>query len=74
MEEIDPENELNWQEASVKGRTKKEIYRIILMKGHYYLPPEVQWSSDFIHDIMVGKKRVSGDSIIIYRLWRWKML
>ena len=59
MEDFDQEDELNWQEAAVKGRIKKEIYRIILMKGNYYLPPEVQCNSDFIHDIMVGKKKVS---------------
>ena len=29
------------------------------MKGKYYLPPESQSNSDLIHDVMVGKKRVS---------------
>ena len=62
MEDIDPREELNWTEAAVKGRTKREIYRIFQMKGKYYLPPESQSNSDFIHDVMVGKKRVSIDS------------
>ena len=45
---------LNWQEAAVKGRSKKEIYRILSLKGKYYLPPESQASSTYIHDIMTG--------------------
>ena len=49
---------INWQEIAVKGRSKKEIYRILTLKGKYYLPPEPQTNSDFIHDIMVGKKKV----------------
>ena len=49
---------INWQEIAVKGHSKKEIYRILTLKGKYYLPPEPQANSDFIHDIMVGKKKV----------------
>ena len=50
---------INWKEAAVKGRSKKEIYSILATKGKYYLPPESQTNSDFIYDIMVGKKKVS---------------
>ena len=49
---------LNWKDAAVKGRSKREIYQILTMKGKFYLPPETQTTSDFIHDIMVGKKKV----------------
>ena len=59
MEDTDPMEELNCTEATVKERTKREIYRILKMKGKYYLPPESQSNSDFIHDVMVGKKRES---------------
>ena len=47
---------LNWQEAAIRGRSKREIYRLLIMKAKCYLPPEPQANSDFIHDIMVGKK------------------
>ena len=50
---------LNWKEAAVKGRSKREIYQLLAMKGKFYLPPESQANSDFIHDIMVGRKKVN---------------
>ena len=49
----------SWKDAAVKVRSKREIYQILTMKGKYYLPPESQSSSDFIHDTMLGKKKVS---------------
>ena len=55
--------QLNWKEIAVKGRSKREIYSILVMKGKFYLPPESQTNSDFIHDIMVGKKKVSDSRI-----------
>ena len=33
---------LNWQEVTVKGRSKKEIFRILVLKGKHYLPSESQ--------------------------------
>ena len=42
MEDIYPEYQLNFQEAAMKGRTKKEMKRIILIKGSYNLSPESQ--------------------------------
>ena len=56
---MEDHGELNWQEAAVKGRSKREIYRLMTMKGKYYLPPEDQTTSDFIHDVLVGMKKVS---------------
>ena len=56
---------LNWQEAEVKGRSKREIYRLMTIKGKYYLPPEPQADSDFIHDIMVGRKKVRIDNFFM---------
>ena len=64
MEDTDLTEEMNWTEAAVKGRTKREIYRILQMKGKFYLPPESQTNSDFIHDIMVGKIRVSIRNVL----------
>ena len=49
--------DLNWQEVDVKGRSKKEIYRILAMKGKYYFPPESQANSAYIHDVMNSKKK-----------------
>ena len=51
--------DLNWQEVAVKGRSKREIYRILAMKRKYCLPPESQTNSAYIHDVMNGKKKVS---------------
>ena len=50
--------DLNWQEASVRGRSKREIYRLMTMKAKCYLPPEPQATSEFVHDVMTGKKKV----------------
>ena len=56
---MDNHMSLNWKDAAIKGRSKREIYQILTMKGMFYLPPESQAKSDFIHDIMVRKKKVS---------------
>ena len=56
MEEMES---LNWQEASIKGRSKREIYKLFVTRGKYYLLLESQTSSDFIHDVMWGKKKAS---------------
>ena len=63
--------ELNWKETALKGRTKKEIYRILTVNGKLYLPPEAQTNSEFVHDIMVGKKKASI-SILIYQVLKNK--
>ena len=52
--------QINRGETAVKGRSKREIYSILTTKGKYYLPPESQTNSDFVHDIMVGKKKASS--------------
>ena len=50
--------ELNWEEAAVKERSKHEIYSILVTRGKYYMPPEPQATADFIHDVMIGRKKV----------------
>ena len=55
--------QLNWRETVVKDHLKREIYSIYVMNGKFYLSPESQTNSDFIHDIMVGKKKVSDSRI-----------
>ena len=55
--------QINWKEAVIKGRSKREIYSILVTKGKYYLPHESQTNSDFIHDIMVGNEKVSCTEI-----------
>ena len=57
--------ELNWEEAAVKGRSKHEIYSILVTRGKYYMPPEPQATADFIHDVMIGRKKV-GYNLAIY--------
>ena len=57
MEEFES---LNWHEAAAKGRSKREIYTILVVKGKFYLPPEAQASSDYVHDVMTGRKRVKS--------------
>ena len=56
---MDNYSDLNWQEAAVRGLSKREIYRLMTMKSKYYFPPEFQVTSEFFYDIMVGNKRVS---------------
>ena len=51
--------DLNWQEVAVKGRSKREIYRILAMKGKYYLPPESQANLACIHDVVNGKRKLA---------------
>ena len=48
---------------TVKKRSKREIYRILVMKGGLYLSPEFQASSEYINDIMVGKKRQANRTL-----------
>ena len=45
---------------SLDKRTfQKRNIQNIVMKGGLYLPPESQASSDYIHDIMIGKKKAN---------------
>ena len=53
MKKIEP---LNWKAVSIKGRSKRKIYKLIVIRGKYYLPPESQTRSTFVHDVMCGKK------------------
>ena len=56
--------ELNWQKASVKAKSKHKLYTIIVTKGQCYIRPETQLTSDFIHDIKTGRKKErDSDSI-----------
>ena len=55
--------QINWKETAINGWSKREIYSILVTKGKYYLPPESLTNSDFIHDIMVGKKKVGCTQI-----------
>ena len=57
---MDEFENLNWQEAAAKGRSKREIYTILVVRGKYYLPLEAQASSDYVHDVMIGRKRVKS--------------
>ena len=51
--------DLDWKEVAVKGRSKREIYRYLALKGKYYLPQESQANAIYINDVMNGKKRVN---------------
>ena len=56
---MESSGQLNWREVEIKRRSKREIYRILVMKGGLYLSPESQVSSDYVYDIMIGKKKAN---------------
>jgi hypothetical protein len=49
----------NLRTLGIKAKTKGEIYRILTVEGHLYLPPEKETSIDFIREIIKGDKLVS---------------
>ena len=53
--------ELNWQVVALKRRTKHEIYTLMVTRGKYYMPPKSQTASDFMYDVLIGKKRMSNN-------------
>ena len=52
---MESSGQLIWQALAVKGSSKREICRILVMKEGLYFPPEYQTRSDYIHYIMIGK-------------------
>ena len=40
-----------------KARSKYELYKMLTVEGHMYMPPYKYWSVDFMADIIEGKKR-----------------
>ena len=65
--------DLNWEEVAVKGRSKRKIYRILDMKGKYYLPSESQTNSTYIHDVMKSKKKLSFiNKILLLKILKQK--
>ena len=57
----------------VKGRSKREINRILAMKEKYYLPPESQTNLTYIHDVIKGKKKVNFiNEILLLKILKQK--
>ena len=53
MEELE---EVNIQKMAVHCRLKKEVYDILTLRGNVYLPKIQDINSDFISDIIQGRK------------------
>ena len=50
--------DLHANEMKIHGRSKKELFNLLTIQGHYYLPPISQCNADFIAQIMTGEKKV----------------
>ena len=50
---------LDVKEMTTKWFTKGEVYKVLIITGNEYLPPEEQTNCDFIRDILWGDKIVS---------------
>ena len=49
---------LNLIEVGGKTRSKLELYKLLTVDGHLYLPPYKYCSVDFMADIIEGKRKV----------------
>ena len=47
-------------EMKIHGRSKKELFNLLTIQGHYYLPSISQCNADFIAQIMTGGKKVKN--------------
>jgi hypothetical protein len=51
-----------------KARSKHEIYTVMTVEGHWYLPPEKLCTMEFIRDVATGKKLVIVYSLFMFIL------
>ena len=69
---------LNLIEVRGKARSKSELYNLLTMDGHLYLPPYKYCSVDFMADIIEGKRKVGTQTaalcFILIRHSKQKML
>ena len=69
---------LNLLDVGGKARSKSELYKLLTVEGHLYLPPYKFCSVDFMADIIEGKRKVMAFSITFlyaqYRLWNQRRL
>jgi hypothetical protein len=56
---MEEDSNLNINELSIKCQSKKEVYSVLQVEGHYYLPPLAEANSDYISDVVSGDKKVS---------------
>ena len=52
-----------------KARSRYELYKMLIVEGHLYLPPYKYWSVDFMADIIEGKKKVCQSFILLCLIW-----
>ena len=50
---------LNLIDVGGKARSKSELYKLLTVEGHLYLPPYKFCSVDFMADIIEGKRKVN---------------
>ena len=53
------------REFGLKCSSKYEVYQQLTVFGNYYLPSEADTNSDYIADILQGRKRLVELSILI---------
>ena len=49
----------NIGEKGLKAKTEYEIYKLLTLEGHFYLPPVTENSIEFIGEIVRGEKSVN---------------
>ena len=52
------QDSINWQEVSVHAKSYKEIYKLIIIEGSYYLSPFKQVDREYIHDLLSETKKI----------------
>jgi hypothetical protein len=48
----------NIRRLATKAQTKAEIYSILVVEGHFYLPPQKETTMKFVREIAKGTKKV----------------
>jgi hypothetical protein len=56
---MEDQDDLIMNEMAVHAQSKKEVYQILQIEGHVFLPPISQASSDYISDVLNGSKKVT---------------
>ena len=51
------QEDMDVRELALRWRSKHEVYQKLTLHGNYYLPNEADTNSDYIADIMQGRKR-----------------
>ena len=61
---------LNLLDVEGKARSKSELYKLLTVEGHLYLPPYKFCNFEFMADIIEGKRKVTAfPNALLYSLF-----